>query len=85
MAENKKIRTLTFPDSTDKYEFVVKAENIEGDVGVGKATEQGGEIFNDYENNKALAENTIAMGTASRAGCYGYHIASTLVIDNLTC
>ena len=44
---------------------------------IGKKTEQGGEIFNDYENNKALAENTSVSGIGNQAGYYGFRIDST--------
>ena len=39
---------------------------------VGKTTDDGGEIFNDRENNKALAPFTKADGTKTRAGINGY-------------
>lgn len=45
-----------------------------GAGGVGAETEQGGEIFNDYENNKALAENTSVSGIGNQAGYYGFRI-----------
>lgn len=35
---------------------------------VGQKTENGGEIFNDYENNKAIASNTHAEGQKAIAG-----------------
>lgn len=34
---------------------------------VGRLTEDGGEIFNDYENNKAVGENSSASGTGTKA------------------
>lgn len=40
----------------------------------GKITPQGGEIFNDYENNKALAPYAKADGIDCRAGIYGYKL-----------
>ncbi len=41
---------------------------------VGVRTEEGGEIFNDYENNKALAPYARADGYNNRAGIYGYKL-----------
>lgn len=38
----------------------------DGDV-VGQATEQGGEIFNDYDNNQATAPYSHAQGQSTRA------------------
>ena len=49
------------------------SSEIAGGGGVGEATEDGGEIFNDYTANKALAPYTKADGSCSRAGSYGYH------------
>ena len=40
----------------------------------GQKTELGGEIFNDYENNKALADKTLAAGNDNWAGYYGFKI-----------
>ncbi len=48
--------------------------------GVGKSTEQGGEIFNDYENNKALGAYSSASGKNTRAGICGYKI---LAVDTI--
>lgn len=41
---------------------------------VGKKTEQGGEIFNDYENNKAVSEYSTASGHNTVAGLRGFNI-----------
>ena len=54
---------------------------IDEDQLVGKKTEQGGEIFNDYENNKALAENTSVSGISNQAGYYVFPIASWVGIS----
>lgn len=40
----------------------------------GKKTEEGGEIFNDYENNKALSSYSHSEGTTSIAGGKGFVI-----------
>lgn len=44
---------------------------------VGKATENGGEIFNDYETNNAYTPYSVAFGTGNTAGCKGYQIKIT--------
>lgn len=41
---------------------------------VGLITEQGGEIFNDYETNQALGLYSHAEGRHTIAGCKGYYI-----------
>ena len=41
--------------------------------GVGEETNDGGEIFNDYENNKAISNKTTANGTNTIAGCKGFY------------
>lgn len=46
---------------------------------VGRATEAGGEIYNDYENNQALAPFTRAEGFNNRAGINGYKL---LAVNN---
>ena len=48
--------------------------SINEDQLVGKKTSEGGEIFNDYENNKALATNSISAGNDTQAGYKGYKI-----------
>lgn len=45
-------------------------------VGVGRKADEGGEIFNDYENNEALAPYAQASGYNTVAGCLGYYIYS---------
>lgn len=40
--------------------------------GVGQATDQNGEIFNDYDNNRALYTNNHAEGANTTAGFTGY-------------
>ena len=41
---------------------------------VGEKTPEGGEIFNDYENNKALSGYSTAKGYNTIAGCKGFKI-----------
>lgn len=43
-----------------------------GSSGVGQATDNGGEIFNDYENNKA-SKNAHAEGQSTQATGWGSH------------
>lgn len=45
-----------------------------GDRPVGQHTPEGGEIFNDYENNQALAPYAKADGVGCRAGIHGYKL-----------
>lgn len=45
--------------------------------GVGQTTEQGGEIFNDFENNKALALHTHAEGSEVIAGITAFSVYTT--------
>lgn len=50
---------------------------------VGRRTEDGGEIFNDYENNKAEAKNTSAFGTGTVASTEGQRVSGTFnIVDN---
>lgn len=44
--------------------------------GVGQATDQNGEIFNDYENNQALTEFSTASGSGTVAGKRATHITA---------
>ena len=71
-------------DIDDRLDYLERL-NIQGDMtpgpstnlsGVGKETEEGGEIFNDYEDNKAIGDFTSASGNATRAGGRGYHISN---------
>ena len=39
----------------------------------GITTADGGEIFNDYENNKAISNKTTASGINTLAGCKGFY------------
>ena len=45
--------------------------------------EPKGEIFGDYENNKAITKNSFAQGTRTIAGCRGYYY-SDISIDTQT-
>lgn len=40
----------------------------------GRSTEEGGEVFNDYVNNQALAPYSTAAGINTYAGVYGYKL-----------
>lgn len=51
----------------------IASENL-----VGQKTENGGEIFNDYENNVALAEYTHVSNKNNRAGHCGYKILNII-------
>lgn len=55
------LKSLTFADSDDIY--IIES----GSGGVGQATEYGGEIFNDYENNQALGKYSHAEGYRTQA------------------
>ena len=72
----------------DKKEFVnsgVSAEGTNSDDGpvggVGEATDDGGEIFNDYVSNRALSKNASAKGTRTLSGCKGYWYSNINVMD----
>lgn len=58
--------------------FVVNADgSISGEAEkflAGKKTEDGGEIFNDYENNKALSNYSSVSGSGNAAGGKGFNI-----------
>ena len=49
------------------------AEALMGIDSVGQKTTEGGEIFNDYDHNKALGDNSTASGSNNVAGGYGYN------------
>lgn len=44
--------------------------------GMGKKTEDNGEIFNDYDNNQALTKYSTAIGSETMAGQKGFKILS---------
>lgn len=46
------------------------------DTSTGQMTPCGGEIFNDYENNRALGEHSTAFGTNATAGQKAFYIHS---------
>ena len=50
------------------------AQQIE--VAAGQKTEQGGEIFNNYKENKAVSEYSSAAGSKNIAGVRGFNILS---------
>ena len=78
MAETKKLKSIKFPGLEDTYTIPQKLSDLEWDIdtgnGVGKATDENGEIFNDYENNKAVSSNTHAEGQMTHSGVKGYPI-----------
>lgn len=48
----------------------------------GRKTADGGEIFNDYENNEALGDFTKAEGKNSKSGICGYKVLRALHTNN---
>jgi hypothetical protein len=56
---DKILKSITFPGSEDVYVI---------EPGVGRETEHGGEIFNDYETNAALGKYATAHGSNTFAG-----------------
>ena len=65
---NKPLKSLQFPGLENTYTVV------------GEAVPEGGEIFNDYENNHAFGVHSHAMGSNTVAGAMSYMIAS--IIEN---
>ncbi len=57
--------------------------------GLGRHTEEGGEIFNDYENNKALSKHSTVLGENNIAGLRGFAVfaidvdAKTYTLDSV--
>ena len=73
----------TVGDFSDRIAEV--EEKVKEGTGVGKTTEKGGEIFNDYENNEAIAqyssakgEKTLAIGTGSSVEGLGFMASKAL-------
>lgn len=64
MAE-KILKSITFPGSDDVYVI---------EPGIGKDTEYGGEIFNDYENNEAFGQYNHTEGMSNISGIKGFHM-----------
>lgn len=90
----KEMKTLTINEN--KYEIVdansrdrldaveVKLDEIETNgVGVGQAIENGGEIFNDYENNQARTSLSSASGEMTVAGGKGFVVQDLHCLGNL--
>ena len=50
--------------------------------GVGETTPEDGEIFNDYENNKALTPFSHSEGVQTIAGTYAFNIIQAISGDN---
>ena len=61
--------TVSFDELTEEQKEFLK-------MGVGERTAEGGEIFNDYETNKALSKHTSVRGSGNRAGSKGFRILS---------
>lgn len=57
--------------------------SINEDQLVGQKTTEGGEIFNDYENNKALTPYTSSFGNSTQAGACGYHFTGLEYAEDL--
>ena len=57
-----------------------KIEKAEGEVG--RTTPEGGEIFNDYENNEANAPLSHAEGQNNICGAYGFQINQITLSGN---
>ena len=77
VGDNFYIKDIDTPDYWWNGEDIQSIEAKPSDLGdkiVGQKTENGGEIFNDYENNKALSGFTSARGKGNIAGCRGFNI-----------
>lgn len=86
MSDKKIMNYLEMGENT--YEIADKAarerlDKLEEnpDLGIGATTEEGGIIFNDEENNKAMAQYSQAIGTKTRAGGKGYKITNVEIIS----
>ena len=79
--DNEYVNICDFTYNADTKSYIDTAQ-------VGKKTVEGGEIFNDYENNKALYINSHSEGNGNIASCLGFKIlstrASTILLDNGT-
>lgn len=68
--------------TSDTHNFYINHKHTENGpveqdlVGVGKNTIEGGEVFNDYENNKALNSHSTTFGKNNVAGTKGFTIVS---------
>lgn len=76
---------LALYDIDDKFAITASEDSLNHNMeliddaisnSVGKKTPDGGEIFNDYENNKALSPNSTAVGEACIAGSKGFVITN---------
>ena len=67
----------------EDYENRIKALEENGG-GVGAATADNGEIFNDYTNNKALSKYSSARGENTIAGVKGYWYSQVTTVNNKT-
>ena len=64
--------TIADPDGY-KDEYIKMINELIGDL-VGQKTTEGGEIFNDYENNQSISEFSSARGTHTFAGTKFFYI-----------
>lgn len=62
-------------EARDGAESLLAKLNTLKSTGVGQTTKDKGEIFNDYENNVALAEYTHVSNMKNRAGHCGYKMS----------
>lgn len=69
------------PRSENAQSGMAVAQAI-ADTCVGKKTELNGEIFNDYENNKAYANLSSASGRSTTAGYRGFRIKEVRYYKN---
>lgn len=58
-----------------------QGEKGDDGVGVGKITDQGGEIFNDYKTNKAFNTASHTEGSNNTAACMGFKLLSLTATD----
>lgn len=64
--------TIADPDGY-KDEYIKMINELTGDL-VGQKTTEGGEIFNDYENNQSISEFSSARGTHTFVGTKFFYI-----------
>ena len=62
----------------DTLRSVVSKEYVDNST-AGKKTPEGGEIFNDYTNNKAYGLYSVVKGTNNTAGLTGYNYSAMFV------
>jgi hypothetical protein len=71
---------ITVEELDQKLEKIEKIDHLPG-----FKTDNGGEIFNSYDDinnkNQAIGDYTSANGKATRAGLYGYKLIGTEILD----